>query len=252
MHKNKEIKRISRENLAGQYKIPMGAFVIAGIIITAIELPFYMMQSDNSSLLQTVVFYAAEFLISLVNTVLSAGLYMIHLNIARRKSHSLSQLFYGFKNHPDRFLIAGFLMMLLSAAALLPLLIGFILWYYMAGSLFTILFIFLGVISFLLCMYVRLRFALLYFVIIEHNEMPVLDAFKVSSGLMKGRLSRILTIELAFLGYDILSLLSLGIGSLWIRPYRLQTLANFYLDAIGELPEPAYRQTASAKWEYYV
>lgn len=250
MHKNKELKRISRENLTGQYKIPMGAFVIAGVITLAIELPFYMLRSNNSSIIQTIIFYTAEFLISLISTVLTVGLYSIHLNMARKKSYDLFQLFYGFKNHPDRFLIAGFFMMLLSAAAMIPSLIGFALWYNTAGGIYTALFILLGIISLILYVYMRLFLSLLYFVIIDHAQMTVPDAFKFSFGLMKGRLGRIFAIYLSFLGLNILSLLSLGIGSLWVNPYQFQTLANFYLDATGELPDPVHEQAQASGQQY--
>lgn len=252
MHKNKELKRIARENLTGQYKIPMGAFVIAQIITFAIELPFYMLRSEDSSLLQTIVFYTADLLISLVSMVLTAGLHAIHLHMARKKEPALSSLFYGFKNKPDRFLIAGFLMMLLAAAALLPSMLGYALWNSRADGLSAVWFFLLSLVSLLLYVYVRLRFALLYFVIIDHAEMPVRDAFKVSSGLMRGRMLRLFAICLSFAGYYALSLLSLGLGSLWVSPYLYQTLANFYLDAAGELPDPAPEPNAYSGQPYSV
>ena len=39
----KELKRIARDNLNGNYKIPMGAFLAATLIPLAVELPFSML-----------------------------------------------------------------------------------------------------------------------------------------------------------------------------------------------------------------
>lgn len=44
----KELKRIARDNLNGNYKIPMGAFLAATLIPLAVELPFSMLQKMHS------------------------------------------------------------------------------------------------------------------------------------------------------------------------------------------------------------
>ena len=46
----KELKRIARDNLNGNYKIPMGAFLAATLIPLAVELPFSMLQKDAQPL----------------------------------------------------------------------------------------------------------------------------------------------------------------------------------------------------------
>ena len=64
----KELKRIARDNLNGNYKIPMGAFLAATLIPLAVELPFSMLQKDAQPLPVTIMFYVAEFLITLLRT----------------------------------------------------------------------------------------------------------------------------------------------------------------------------------------
>ena len=70
----KELKRIARDNLNGNYKIPMGAFLAATLIPLAVELPFSMLQKDAQPLPVTIMFYVAEFLITLLSMVLSVGM----------------------------------------------------------------------------------------------------------------------------------------------------------------------------------
>ena len=69
----KELKRIARDNLNGNYKIPMGAFLAATLIPLAVELPFSMLQKDAQPLPVTIMFYVAEFLITLLSMVLSVN-----------------------------------------------------------------------------------------------------------------------------------------------------------------------------------
>ena len=52
----KELKRIARDNLNGNYKIPMGAFLAATLIPLAVELPFSMLQKDAQPLPVTIMF----------------------------------------------------------------------------------------------------------------------------------------------------------------------------------------------------
>lgn len=101
----KELKRIARDNLNGNYKIPMGAFLAATLIPLAVELPFSMLQKDAQPLPVTIMFYVAEFLITLLSMVLSVGILQLHLSLARKKEMTLGMVFYGFKNHPDRYII---------------------------------------------------------------------------------------------------------------------------------------------------
>ena len=94
----KESKRIARDNLNGNYKIPMGAFLAATLIPLAVELPFSMLQKDAQPLPVTIMFYVAEFLITLLSMVLSVGILQLHLSLARKKEMTLGMVFYGFKN----------------------------------------------------------------------------------------------------------------------------------------------------------
>lgn len=69
----KELKRIARQNLCGHFGIPMGVSLVATLLPLVLELPFSMLQDTHQALFQTIVFYVANFLISLVTVILSAG-----------------------------------------------------------------------------------------------------------------------------------------------------------------------------------
>lgn len=246
----KELKRIARKNLIGQYRISMGAILVLGIIPLAAELPFSMLQSPAQPLGQTIIFYIADFLISLIAFILSAGVIYLNLHIARKKQPTLGMVFYAFKNHSDRFILVGLLMTLLSVVAAIPAIIGGVV-YYLGGksTTFLIIWIVLALVSVLLIIFFELQYSFSTYLLLDHPQMGVIEALRTSRHLMKGNRGRLLYQFFSFLGLHALCLLSLGIGSLWVLPYQYQTTANFYLDLIGELPANLSQQDSSPQKE---
>ena len=219
----KELKRIARDNLNGNYKIPMGAFLAATLIPLAVELPFSMLQKDAQPLPVTIMFYVAEFLITLLSMVLSVGILQLHLSLARKKEMTLGMVFYGFKNHPDRYIIAGLLLIIATLISCIPVITIAVL-------------VILGIVSTILAVFVQMWYALALYLLLDHPQMKARESLKISRQIMKGNKGRLFYIYLSFIGLQILCLLSLGIGSLWVYPYQSQTLVIFYLDVVGEIP----------------
>lgn len=242
----KELKRIARENLSGQYRISMGAILALGIIPLAAELPFSMLQNSVQPIGQTIIFYIADFLISLITFLLSAGVIYFHLHIARRQKPALGMVFYAFKNHPDRFLLAGILLTLLTVVAAVPFGAGTLVYYVKGAAVWTIVcLVVLAIVSILLIAFVQLQYALTVYFMLDHSEMGVIEALRTSRKTMKGNRGRLLYQFFSFLGLHVLSILSIGIGYLWVLPYQFQTTANLYLDITGELDSINERQSAS-------
>ena len=156
----KELKRIARENLSGQYRISMGAILALGIIPLVAELPFSMLQSAQQPVGQTIIFYVADFLISLIAFLLSVGVTCMNMNIARGKKPALGMVFHAFKNHPDRFLLVGILLTVLTVLAAIPAGIGMVLFYvleiHMALAIGLVALCLLGI---FLIVFVQLQYA---------------------------------------------------------------------------------------------
>lgn len=241
----KELKRIARENLSGQYRISMGAILVLGIIPLAAELPFSMLQNSVQPIGQTIIFYIADFLISLIAFLLSAGVIYFHLHIARRQKPTLGMVFHAFKNHPDRFLLAGILLTLLTVVAAVPAGLGVALYLVSRNSVRTIVcLVMLAALSVLLVAFVQLQYALTVYLMLDHMEFGVIEALRTSRKMMKGNRKRLLYQFFSFLGLHVLSILSIGIGYLWVLPYQFQTTANLYMDITGELDRVQMQQNA--------
>lgn len=237
-----EIKRISRDNLNGKYRLVMGAFILANLVMAIIVLPFSKFLSDNPTLMQTIIYYVVEFLIVLIGTVMTVGQYSIHLDIARQKRELPTQtrIFHFFRQQPDRYILAGLFLLVLTILCMIPMIGIFFLPEDFALAPFILLSILAGIVSLFLFVLVQLQFSLLYFVLLEDGSLSVGRAIRISAGMMKGHRMRLFRIFISFAGFDLLSVISFGLGFLWVVPYQIQVMANFYLDIIGEVPEHPY------------
>ena len=60
--------------------------------------------------------------------------------------------------------------------------------------------------------------------------MKYMAALKLSAKMMKGHLWQFFLLNLSFIGWVLLALLTFGIGMLWLNPYIYTTWAHYYED----------------------
>lgn len=73
-------------------------------------------------------------------------------------------------------------------------------------------------------------YAMTPFILVENPEMKAIDAIHKSQELMKGHKFDLFYLELSFIGWILLGILTLGIGYLWLLPYMQTSIAAFYDD----------------------
>jgi len=159
------------------------------------------------------------------------GMVHLNMNICEGKKAKVTDIFWAFKHGPWKFirltLVIG-LLILLSFLPMALLMIGGV----MSGNMvFTM--IFNGVCSVILIivmMCVALNFAMLYFILVDHPEMGIIEALKESYNMMVGNRLRFLGLSFSFFGWMILGMMSCGIGMLWLTPYMGCTCIFFYQD----------------------
>lgn len=71
-------------------------------------------------------------------------------------------------------------------------------------------------------------YAMTPYILAEHPEMTSGDAILHSKEIMYGNRWRLFCLEFSFIGWSLLSVLTLGIGNLWLIPYRQAAIAAFY------------------------
>lgn len=76
-------------------------------------------------------------------------------------------------------------------------------------------------------------YAMTEYILAEHPEMRAGEAIAASKEMMYGNRWRLFCLHLSFIGWAILCALTLGIGNLWLNPYKNVSEAAFYREISG-------------------
>jgi uncharacterized membrane protein len=68
------------------------------------------------------------------------------------------------------------------------------------------------------------------YLIQEYPELTPREALKLSREMMRGHKWNLFVLDLTFIGWILLTVLTLGIGGLWLTPYMQTTVAHYYED----------------------
>lgn len=93
--------------------------------------------------------------------------------------------------------------------------------------LWSLLFIIPGIIA-------AYSYAMTPYILEENPYMPISDALRRSKDMMSGNRWRLFCLEVSFIGWSLLCLLTCGIGFLWLIPYTNAATAAFYYDVSGK------------------
>lgn len=142
---------------------------------------------------------------NLINLVISGpltlGLAYIYLDMARNKKANIAFLFKGFGKFVNSFV----LMLLMSI---------FI-------ALWTLLFIIPGIVK-------TFSYSMSFYILADNPNMRGSEALKESMYMMNGNKWRLFCLNFSFIGWILLSCLSLGIGFIWLAPYMEAANIQFY------------------------
>lgn len=213
--KSAELKRQAREILTHRYGIPMAAILVSELITVILLLPFSWNITLQSSVREQTIYYAASFVVSLVGVILSVGSVYIGLCMARGKEYSFGDMFYGFRNHPDKYILASVLLMVICLIPAIPFVLAFILLAVAGANAGTILLAAAASLLFLAGeFWITMRYALSIYLLTDDPQMGVVESLRVSREKMKGNKGRLFYISLSFLGMGMLGVLSFGIRAI--------------------------------------
>ena len=213
MQLNSELRAQARERLEGQW----GTFVLMTflmlVIQTILQIPGYIgsllevLSPEN--VLASLSFSNISNILSLLALPLSWGLTVSLLRNHREESVDLENLFDGFRGgRYTRVFCALFLVRLFT-------------------FLWTLLLIIPGIMK-------AFSYALTPYILLDEPELTARQAITRSCEIMQGRRWKLFCLSLSFIGWGILSLLTFGIGFLWLAPYMNASIAAFYEDARAE------------------
>lgn len=192
-----ELKQNAKDQLKNNWGLAIGIIIVCTLISS---IPNLLVEIDSES-------FAISIIIPIITLVitgpLTIGQCKFFINLANRSNPKFSDLWYGFNN--------------MLRAIGVTLLVGVIVF------IGTILFIIPGII-------LAFMYSQVYYIMAENPEMSIMNCLKESSRIMKGHKMDLFILELSFIGWGILMVITLGIAGLYVLPYYNATLTNFYLD----------------------
>lgn len=131
------------------------------------------------------------------------GFTVMWVVLAQKKKLDFNVLFSGFENY-----IPVFLTMLLRTVYIL---------------LWSLLLIIPGIVK-------AYSYSMTYFIMKDLPGTAYNEAIETSMDIMEGKKMKLFLLDLSFIGWILLSILTLGLASLFILPYYQTTRAHFYED----------------------
>ena len=224
-----EMKSAAREVLLGKYGSYIGAYITAELMLTMISfVASSVLPSDNT---WGMVFnLAISFVIELIAAVFLLGMIQYTMNMCTGSPYKLSDVFYGFRSHPDKAIICKFLFIVAELICLLPaILFGVLYSINENGLLLIVAYLFL-VIGLVIAVIIHLTLYFVYYLILDYPDATVKELLQYCADMMKGHRIKLFYLYASFLPMYALGILSLGIGLFFVEPYVNVTLAQFYLD----------------------
>lgn len=214
-----QLRLKARESLKGNYWPSVGAAFVASIfgalICSGSARSEFQWQQEFESLPQSIkeiliAIIAAMGTISLVKLILGGVIQVGYADYLLKQQdceiRSVKDLFSKFDNFAQ-----GFLQSFLRGLYI-------ILW--------TLLLIIPGIVK-------SIAYSMTPFIMAENPEMTAKEAIRRSQELMKGHKRELFWFNFSFIGWEILAILTAGIGYIFLYPYLNAAYAAFYRDKIS-------------------
>ncbi|MEG1254427.1 DUF975 family protein [Clostridium sp.] len=237
MINRKSLKKLSKEQLRGQWTTPV--LITLFVVIVQIILVFINFKINED--------LSRNFLSTIINTFIAFSISIMinsfYLKLSRGTKVSFSDVFVSGKTYSKGLGIQLLMeILMLPVAIICGIIIAVIGIKYLNSIIYSGLFnatnpsltsfyIVMSIIT--LIIFIPIIILSLYFfpaliLICENNNRGIWESIKYSFKLMNGNVWSLFVLHLSFIGWSLLCILSLGIGFLWLIPYINTTLLNFY------------------------
>jgi uncharacterized membrane protein len=206
-----QLKTNAKEVLRGKIFISFLVILVVGIIVGLPSTIFSGQRASTTTVGSILTIIVGIFLIPMEN-----GIFLYFYNMAQGLGEKFSDILTPYKNGA--------------------------MWELIKAKIVSGFFIFLGFICLIIPgIYLALKYAMIDYVFVENPKLTYREAMKISGELMDGQKLNLLVLGLSFLGWILLSALTLGILFIYVLPYMKATFMQFYLSIrkIESLAEPA-------------
>ena len=208
----KTIRAEARERLKGNWGTAVVVFLVYSAIVSAVEGSGFLF-GDILSIIGSLAFI-------FVYGPLQYGINLIFLKLDRREKTDVGDLFVGFSDNMSQKISAGVSI-------------------YLYIFLWSLLLIVPGIMA-------SYSYSMTYYILKDNPELTSSEAITKSKNMMMGHKMDLFLLDLSFIGWLMLGVLSLGIGLFWVIPYMQAARARFYGEIAGTVEVtigPEYSQT---------
>ncbi|MCR4618520.1 MAG: DUF975 family protein [Lachnospiraceae bacterium] len=180
--------------------------------------------------------------LSVVLSVFSFGTSIYYLKLGTGQTARLADAFYGYKENFSRNII---ITLAVNGPMLLFEMISTFLQqlYSDYGNVrFLIAAIVFTLIGLVVTVYVEMSLEIVFFIIADFPDYTAKQALSAAWNKMNGHRVRLFKLFLSLIPYYLLAVLSFGIGLIWVIPFSLESVAQFYLDLMNP-------KKVSGEWE---
>ncbi len=213
----RDLTAAARAGLSGNWGKSIGVLAVYLILLTGVSL----------------IHFAGPLLQLIFSAPLVVGMTMYFLATVRNQSNPFSLLFAGF----DRFgtsLCTYLLIVLICLAWTFPFIALAIPIFIFLKSSSMLTLILLGAVlilsATLLMLILQMRYGLALYAVADDPSIRARQAVRRSVELMRGNYWRLGLLWLRFIGWQLLCLLTLCIGFIWLAPYFMAATTAFYDD----------------------
>lgn len=198
----RELKRLAKVQLQGKYGTMIGALILQELLVL-FATGILSMMIPGTDTLSNILYYILTFIVQLIAGILQAGVSFLYLKAACGMQCSVGDIFYCFKHSPDKAIKIEFVLVIINAVCMMVYVV------------------------------ITLAFTPVFYMMLDFPNYTVKDILKKSIEVMKGNKMRYFLLDLSFIPWMFVGILTCGIGLLWIIPYMNMTSTNFYLDLMA-------------------
>ena len=187
---NSTLTQMTRESLNGKWGLAVLGTFVYFIVLMGVQL---LAEIDPLLMIVTLI----------ISGPIALGFITFSLNISRDNDPKVENIFEGFQNFKSA--VGAYLLMLLFI------------------FLWMLLLIIPGIIA-------AFSYSMTFYILADDPSISPMDAIDKSKAMMKGNKWKYFLLNLRFLGWALLCLLTFGIGFLWLMPYIQVSIAKFYDD----------------------
>ncbi len=172
-------------------------------------------------------------LFSLLTDMFACGLCLFFLKLATGQQPMNGDLFYGFRNDPQKVFTLSFLLYLPVMVFSIPFNIFVELYTHNSDKTYLYLAIASITLAFISAVIMHLNYGLSYYMMLDFPRYSAVKIMGITRKKMHGHKARLLSLEIRFVPLALLGVLSLGIGFLWIYPIVEESRSLFFLNLMN-------------------